>query len=439
MDYYLKPLKELIKFKTISTDSDYKEEIEKCVNWYQNLFEDNGFVVEIVRGYSNPIILAKYDNNSEQTALIYGHYDVQPAGNEKDWDSIPFELSERDNRLYARGIIDNKGQSFVHIATVLNLIKNEQLGQNVTFLLEGGEEIGSPGVANFLTDYKEKLSADYIVISDGTMIEDYPVLEVGLRGIMNLTVKVFTSDRELHSGLFGGAAPNASHELVNVLSKLYDDNKLVNMNGFYTGVEEPTEQELENNKTIPYSFEEFHKLSGTKKNISEDGVDFYTQTGLRPTVQITGIESGYNGEGYKSGIPNAAIVKLNIRLVASQDPIKVKESIVQFFSNNLAEYADFEIVHSDDEGSVPAVKIDTDNEYVQKAITILEEVYQKKVLRKYVGGTIPLVYHIEKILNIPQVIVPLVNPDSNMHSVNENYDLSYLKKALEFSNNLFKK
>ena len=204
MDLYRKLLNEVVQFQTVSFDPKYYQEITRCVKWYSKLFKKYGFHIRIIKGYDNPIILSEFTfNKTLPTVLIYGHYDVQPAAMADGWKSDPFKINERNGRLFARGVIDNKGQHLVHLATVLLLIKEKKLGYNVKFFIEGNEETGSPKIAKFFYDFKKELKTDFILISDGEQIAGHPNINAGYRGITNCTFILKTATTDLHSGIYG--------------------------------------------------------------------------------------------------------------------------------------------------------------------------------------------------------------------------------------------
>ncbi len=436
-DQYKNLLKEVLNFKSVSTDQSFLSEIQKTVVWYRNLFEKNGFQVQVIEGYDNPLIIADYvfDPNLK-TVLIYGHYDVQPALKEEGWESEPFELVERNGRLYARGVIDNKGQCLVHVVNVLEHIKNKTLGYNLKFLLEGNEETGSPLLEKFIKQKPGLLKADFVLLSDGEISGNMPNIEIGFRGIFNSTLKVQVGSVDLHSGLYGGFAPNAIFELSKIISKFYDGNNKLGDEEFYLGSATITKEMLENNKNIPFVIGEYQKNTGRRKFLTEDNLDFFTKTGLLPSIEVTGIQSGYTGEGYRNAIPHKAFAKINVRLSPTQAPEKVFQSLKNFLEKITPDYVDWEL--SFDQYN-KGVFIDINNEYVVKAKKILESVWSKPAALKYVGGSLPIITYFSEILKIPVVSLPLVNEDCNMHGANENFEISYLEKAMEFSKLFFAK
>lgn len=424
-------LKEFISFKSVSTSKDYQKDIKKTVEWLSQLFEDHGFEVEIIEGYDNPIVLAKYKVSEDyETALIYGHYDVQPASKEDGWDSDPFELSEKDGRLFARGVVDNKGQVAVHIKTIFELIEKGILKYNIKFFIEGNEETGSPNLADCIRDKKDKLGCDFVMISDGELTSGHPVIEAGFRGGFNSTLKVVTSHKELHSGIYGSASPCASHELVKFLEKLHKVDGSVAISDFYKNVDEIEDKILKMNQNMPFDLDEYKKLSGTQALLTENDYDFFTQVGLRPAVIVTGIESGYTGDGYRNSIPPVATAKINFRLVKSQKPDQIVKLFRNFVKSELPEYVDYELDVAD---PYDGVKLDLDNQYIELAEDYLNKAFNKKVLKKFCGGGLPIVTLFDEILGVPQVLAPLGNEDCNMHAVGENYRTDVLEKALKFS------
>ena len=435
LDTYRQLLGEYIANKSISTDPAFQSGVQATVAWLKQLFESHGFSFTAVEGYGNPIVVAHYETDPKlQTCLIYGHYDVQPADAADGWDSDPFTATERDGRFYCRGAIDNKGQNLVHIVSIFDLIKDGKLAYNVTFMLEGDEETGSPLLSKFIADKRDLLKADFILISDGELTANLPTIELGFRGGFNLTLTLKTSTTDLHSGMFGTGAPNSAHEMAKLLASLYDQDNHIAVPGFYDGVDEVTDDIRKNNERIPFSEEEFHKLSGAKGRLSEPGYDFYSQTALRPTIQVTGIKSGYMGEGYRNSIPASTSAKINFRLVLHQDTDQVVKAFSDYVRQTVPVYVDVDIDVSD---PYDGIKLSPDSEYVQKAYKVLCEVYVSEPLYKYVGGGIPVVTFFHDTLGTPTVSVPLANEDCYMHAANENFTLDCLEKGLDFSRRFF--
>lgn len=429
MNTYKSLLQQAIQFRSVSTDPQFAPQIEGMVSWLSETLQKKGFAVERFEGYANPIILGTYttDKNAK-TCLLYGHYDVQPANIQDGWNTEPFEVHEDENRFYARGVVDNKGQFLIHLATIFDLIDQNKLKYNIKFLIEGNEETGSPKIAQCIKDNHEKLACDFVLISDGEITGKSPVIELGFRGGANTTLTIQTATNDLHSGIYGGIAPSAAHELSKFISTLYDEKNKITIPHFYDDVDPISE------KPTPFNKHEYENITGCKTLLHEEKIDPALQTGLRPSIQVTGISTGYTGEGYRNSIPAKAIAKINFRLVKSQDPQKIMEQFEYYIKKTLPDYVSYTFEITD---PYEGIKLDINNEYVQKAQEKLTEAFQTQPLHKYSGGGLPIVTLFNDLLKVPQVLVPLGNEDCNMHGVNENFDKAILEKALLFSNNFF--
>jgi len=432
---YLKLLRECIMLKSISTDPEFTAEMQKTADWFHHQFINNGFTSELVEGFGNPIVLASFIVNKQApTILVYGHYDVQPAAKDDGWSIDPFHLTEHNGRLVGRGIVDNKGQVLIHIATIFHLIQTKSLTSNVIFMIEGNEETGSPLLESFVRAHASKLTSDYILISDGETIADYPVIEAGFRGVVNATITLRTLKTDVHSGLMGGVAPSAAHEGARLIATFHDAQNRVCVLGFYDHVVEPTVPQLKNNSAIPFSLDDYEKITGSKHVFSESKYDIYTQTGLRPALEVTGLFAGYTGVGYRNSIPGTCLIKLNARLVDGQKPEDLQKALERHVKKHLPSYVSYTIEFSE---SAPAVTIDTFDPIFGTISTILSTVSGKKVLYKYVGGSIPIVATFKEVLRKPVLSVPLANDDCNMHGADENFQTDYIKRGLDFSKHLF--
>lgn len=429
-------LSQFVTFKSISTDPVFQPEIVKTVDWLNQLFTKHGFTVETLTGSScNPVIFAHYTQNSKlKTVLVYGHYDVQPAEQADGWLSDPFVLDRKAGRLYGRGVLDNKGQILIHVYTVLDLIKSKKLAYNVKFLIEGNEETANPDLPAIIHKNKSRLKSDYVLVSDGEISGNCPVIESSLRGGFNLTLKYTTAENNLHSGLVGGAVPNAAFELSRFLSQLFDSQNRVNFSTFYDQVDPITDFQLANNKKLLEIADSPIKTSGVNALLTEPNLDFYTQTGLRPTLQITGLKSGYIADGYANIVPATAEARINFRIVASQNPEGVLAAFKKFVANRTPEYVKYEIVSS---GMHHPVKLDTSLPIFQTVSHILTQVYGQTPPLKCVGGAIPFIADVKNTLGIDTLSIPLGNEDCNMHGANENFRIELVEKGLKFSRLFF--
>lgn len=440
LNSYTTILSHFLSFKSVSTDPNFKLEMSRTAEWLRVLFEENGLVTEVwsVDG-ANPVVYADYrlpieDNAEAETVLVYGHYDVQPAEEADGWKGDPFRLREEDGRLVGRGVVDNKGQILIHMASVFKLIKEGKLKHNVKFLIEGDEETGGDELSKLVVINKEKLKADHVLISDGEIVGEFPTIEVSLRGGFNATVTFETANTNLHSGIFGGAAPNAAMELSKFVSGLFDSKNVVTIPGFYDDVDEITSEQLANNKILLEASNSNFDSTGIKKFLMEQGNDFFTQTGLRPSISVTGFKSGYVSEGYANIVPAKAEVRLNFRLVASQDPKKVIEVFKKYVEKVTPDYVKASVsVH----GPHYPIKIDVGSPKVTQVRDMLLESHGKKALSRFVGGAIPAILEFKSVLGVDSILVPLCNDDCNMHGVEENFKIHLVEKGLDFSERFF--
>jgi len=443
---FLADLGEYISFKSISTDSAYLGEIEKTVFWLKNYIEQAGGTTELFqRGNTNPVVLGNFVVDSKlPTVLVYGHYDVQPGEKADGWTtSDPFKIEikilpvkdSKNERLVARGIVDNKGQNFIHLFTICKLFKESKLKYNVKIMLEGNEESGNDDLPLILKENKERFKCDYCVVSDGEIVKLSPVMEGSLRGGGNMKVTFTTGKNNLHSGLFGGAVPSATNELVKALNTLKDKKNLVLVSDFYKNSLPLTKQILQNNKSLG-SEKGAIKLAGVKQLLTIRSLDFYTQTGCLPTLEISGIKGGYIGEGFANIVPATAEARINVRVTGKQKSHEVMKLIATHIKKNAPKYADVSI---EMESHGDAIVLDNDCDVAKTMGPLLEKVYGKKVLNKYVGGSIPILGDFQKILKTKVISVSLGNDDCNMHGTDENFRVDLVAKGLEFASKFWGK
>ncbi len=429
MEEYKKILAEYIKFKSISADKEFLPGIYSCVKFLKELFEKNGLKTKIIEGYENPLVYGEYNANKKETVLIYGHYDVQPAKKEDGWKNDPFVLYEDEKKFYGRGTADNKGQNLIHLYTIFKLLKENNLGYNIKIILEGNEETGSNKLEKFLKDYKNLLQADLVLISDGEIVKNIPIIDAGFRGVINLELEIKTAKKDFHSGLYGGVLPNALHEMIKILNTFFDKEDRVLIKGFYEKIDKIDKEIIKLNKKLLFNEKKFKKETGVKKLFNKD-LDFYTKTGLWATIQLTGLSGGYFGEGFRNAIPHSALAKINIRFVEKQNAKGIVKKIKSHLKKVIPHYVNYELRVKE---ISPAVKLDLNNSYIKKAKEVLKKVFKKDPVFKFSGGGLPIVFYFKNILKVPQVLVSLANEDCNMHSVNENFDKKLIQKGLEFS------
>lgn len=436
MDRYIKLAKEIMKFKSVSTDVAFKEDVRATADFLVDMFKKEGFEVDSYDGYGNPIVVASLIHDETlPTVLVYGHYDVQPAEMEDGWKSEPFDFVERDGRFYGRGAIDNKGQFMVHVATVLELKDKGNLRYNVKFLIEGDEETGSGDLVSFVEKNQKLLEADALMLSDGELYKNKPTIELSFRGVFNFKMIVTSSHLDLHSGLYGGYAPSSNNEVIRVLAGMKDDNGKILIDGFYDGIEGLSEEDIERAKLVDITDDEYQTASGCKGVVKLPGKTFLEQTGLYPSFEVTGFDSGYTGVGFKNIIPYKTEVKFNVRTSPVQDPDKMYELLKEYFVNELPDYVDVEFEY--DHGARGVLIDYIDDEF--RVAEFLEEAYGEKPVFKYCGGTVPIVTDLKRMFDMPIFLVPFANYDCGMHAANENFDKKVLEKALRFSELFFKK
>ncbi|NHC43005.1 dipeptidase [Bacillus sp. MM2020_1] len=426
-------LKELLRIPSISSLSEHKEDIQKAASWIANKLESIGLEhVEIVQTKGHPIIYADWlHQENAPTVLVYGHYDVQPVDPLHLWETPPFEPTIRDEKIYARGATDDKGQTFLHIKAVETLLKVKgKLPVNVKFCIEGEEEIGSPHLPPYLSENKEKLSCDVVVISDSDMWDrGVPAITYSLRGLCALELSLKTANSDLHSGMFGGGVQNANHLLVQLLSTLHDSNGKVNVDHFYDDVVELTEFEKEQIKALGFDEEKLKKSLGLTDLMGGETNNFpYAERiSSRPTLEINGLWGGFQGEGTKTVIPNEAHAKITCRLVHNQNPEKIQGLI----KNHLEEQAPKGCtvkVSLQDTGNPFLTPIDSP--MIQKAAEAYETVYGKAPVYKREGGSIPIVSDFNHSLNAPVVLMGFGLPDENLHAPNEHFNLENFDKGI---------
>ncbi len=428
---YYQILKELIGIQSVSVDTGHMNDIEKIAIYLNAMLHDNGFLSEIVHGYGNPLVLWKFSvDKSLPTMLLYGHYDIQSADASEWRKNDPFSLYIGKDKIYGRGVADNKGQFLIHLLTIFDLIQSKKLWYNVIVLLEWNEETGSQYIEKFLVDYRQDLLSDFCLISDSYIVSNTPCIDAGYRWGVNVKLKIITANTDLHSWLYGWVVPNAIHEMNKILSKLYDINNKITIPYFYYDVEDVPFDVLVKNKKMKTDTQKLMTDTWIKVIFKDKDTDMLTQIGLKPTIQITWISGGHVGDGYKNAIPNVAHAHINFRIVKNQTPRKVLGAFDQRLQTTLPEYLEYEL----EVGTVyEAVKIDTNNFYIKKAETVLQQIFGQPVFYKYSGGGLPMVDVLNRILGIKPVLIPLVNEDCNAHGVNENFDIDLIEKWFQFA------
>ncbi len=420
----------LIRIPSVSSHSDKKDEMIRCAERWVELLEEAGVdSAKILPTKGNPVVFAsKIIDDKLPTVMVYGHYDVMPAEPLELWDSPPFEPEIRDGKVYARGADDDKGQSFLHAKAFEYLIKNNELKCNVKFILEGEEEIGSPSLEQFCEENKELLQCDTILVSDTGMLgADIPSITTGLRGLGYWEIEVTGPNRDLHSGIFGGAVANPINELSKILAKLVDKKGRIKIPHFYDDVEKVSKKERAMIAQTPFDKKEYKKNLGIKHIHGEKGYSTLERTGIRPTLDICGIWGGYTDEGSKTVLPSKAYAKISTRLVPHQTFEKISTLLEKYIKKITPKYVNVEIKRL--HGATSYVCSIESKEY-QAAEKAYETVFGKKPIPVRSGGSIGVIPVFEKVLGIKPILMGFGLESNAIHSPNENFEVEIYKKGI---------
>lgn len=411
---------ELLRIPSVSSDSTRKAEMGRTAEALRAKLDKLGFSARIEQTPGHPIVYAEHlKAPGKPTVLVYGHYDVQPEDPIGEWISPPFEPEVRDGRIYARGATDDKGQAYAHVLAAELLLNNGGLPVNMKFILEGEEEIGSPSLEPFIEANKELLKSDVIVISDGSRFaKDVPTVTYGLRGLAYIEIHVQGANRDLHSGSYGGAAPNPINALCEIIAKLKDDKGRITVPGFYDSVIPLTQEERDMWAKLPHTDEAFADAIGVDALPGEEGYSVLERIWGRPTLDCNGIWGGFQGEGAKTVIAAKAGAKLSCRLVPGQDPAQVTKALMDYIPTLAPKGVKVEVI--DHHGGQP-VKFDLDSPYIKAADRALERVYGKSAAFGRTGGSIPIVADFARVLGAPVLLVDLGLNEDGLHSPNESF------------------
>ncbi|WP_457637506.1 dipeptidase [Oceanithermus sp.] len=432
------PLNELVDFlkiPSVSANPDNKEDVGRAARWLEERLRAAGFSVEVTPTAGHPIVYAeKYAGADRPTVLIYGHYDVQPPEPLELWDTPPFEPTIKDGKIYARGASDDKGQVFAHVAAVSQL--SENLPLNVKFVIEGEEEVGSPNLVPFVEANRERLATDAVLISDSPMFAPgLPTLTYGLRGLTYMEVRLRGLDRDVHSGAYGGAVPNAAHAAAWMISKLKDEMGWVRIPGFYDDVEPISPEEREMWRRLPFDPREYAAEIGAGDTSGEPGYSILERRWARPTFDVNGIGSGYQGEGSKTVIAAEAFFKFSMRLVPNQDPDRIADLTEAYLRQILPTGYQMEVIRY--HGGQP-VLVPTDSPPMQAAAAALEKAWGRETVFTREGGSIPIVHDFMRVLGAPVVLMGFGLESDNLHAPNEKLDLINFEKGIEASKNFMR-
>ncbi len=428
---FLNELFELLRIPSISADSTHNDDTARCAEAVKtSLLKAGCNHAEVCQTAGHPIVYAeKIIDPSLPTILTYGHYDVQPPDPLDLWLSGPFEPTIRDGKIFARGACDDKGQMFMHIKALESMNETNRLQCNVKFIIEGEEEVGSPNLGPFLEANQEKLKADIVLVSDTSMISmEHPSIETGLRGLAYMEVEVTGPNRDLHSGVYGGAVANPITILSKMIASLHDENNHITVEGFYDNVTDLDQAEREALNSAPFDLEEYKKDLEIKNVWGEKGYTTLERTGVRPTLELNGIWGGYIGEGAKTVLPSKAFAKISMRLVPNQNSNEISKLFTAHF-NKIA--PDCVTVKVTEHHGGEAVVTPTNSVAYKAAEKALEATFGKKPIPTRGGGSIPIIALFEKTLGLKTVLMGFGLDNDNIHSPNEKYDVVNYFKGIE--------
>ncbi len=430
-DRFLAELLELLRIPSISARTENKTDMVTCAEAVKaRLLEAGADKVEIYATEGHPVVYAeKIIDPAKPTVLVYGHYDVQPADPLELWHSGPFEPVIKDGKIFARGACDDKGQFYMHVKALETMVNTHSLSTNIKFCIEGEEEVGSPNLAKFVRSNKELLKADVILISDTAMISlDTPSIDIGVRGLSYIEVEVTGPNRDLHSGVYGGAVANPITMLAKMIASCHDENNHITIPNFYDDVIVATGAERKLMAAAPFNEQEYKDDLGVTALWGEANYSSIERTGIRPTLELNGIWGGYTGEGAKTVLPSKAFAKISARLVPNQSAEKITAKLLHYFTSIAPEGVT--VKASEHHGGEPYMTPIDSNAY-KAAAKAIKTTFGKDPIPVRGGGSIPICSLFEKELGIKIVFMGFGLDSDNLHSPNEKYDLANFYKGIE--------
>ena len=430
-DRFLSELFDLLRIPSISARAENKGDMIRCAESIkQHLLKAGASKAVVYQTEGHPVVYGeKIIDASLPTVLAYGHYDVQPADPLELWNSDPFEPVIKDGKIFARGSADDKGQFFMHIKALETLVATNTLPVNMKFIIEGEEEMGSPNLAKFVRQNKDLLKADVILISDTSMLSiENPSIDAGVRGLSYIQIEVTGANRDLHSGVYGGAVANPINVLAKMIASCHDENNHITIPGFYDDVAVASAEDRKKMALAPFDESAYMKDLGITKLVGEKGYTTNERTGIRPTIEVNGIWGGYTGEGSKTVLPAKAYAKISARLVPNQSSKKITEKLFSYFKSIAP--AGVTIKVEEHHGGEPYVTPIDSIEYKAASMAI-KETFGKEPIPVRGGGSIPICALFEEVLGIKIVFMGFGLDSDNLHSPNEKYDLVNFYKGIE--------
>lgn len=430
-------LRELLCIPSVSTDPAYRADIDRAADWVAGRLGALGLATERIPTDGHPLIYAETPRvEGAPTALVYGHYDVQPADPFDLWVSPPFEPTVRDGNLYARGATDDKGQFLTHVFSAEAWLKTEgRLPLNVKYLIEGEEEVGSASLQSYLEQHPDRLACDCVVISDGAQFAPgQPAITYGLRGIAYFDLVFKGPDRDLHSGTFGGSVTNPANALAKVLAALVDEHGRITVPGFYDDVVPLSPQEREGFARLDFDQRRYFEQIGVDGAVGEEGYTVLERRWARPTCDVNGLWSGYQGTGAKTVLPAEAGAKFSFRLVPNQDPAKITASLRAMLASMCPPGIRWELTSHHNS---PGVLVPLESPYVQAAARAIEQAFGRRPVFTREGGSIPIVLSFYKHLRADALLIGWGQDDDNTHSPNEKFALADFHRGIKASARLW--
>jgi acetylornithine deacetylase/succinyl-diaminopimelate desuccinylase-like protein len=430
-DRFLEELITLLRIPSVSARSEHKPDMQTCAEAVRKSLHDAGAdKAEIYPTDGHPIVYGeKIIDPAKPTILVYGHYDVQPPDPLDLWHSGPFDPVIRDGRLYARGSADDKGQVYMHVKAFETMVRTSTLTCNVKFIIEGEEEIGSPSLGKFVEAHTGLLKSDVILISDTSMLStETPSIDVGLRGLTYIEVAVTGPDRDLHSGVYGGAVANPITILAKMIASMHDEANHITIPGFYDDVQAVSPAERAELGRAPFDEAAYKKDLGIKELWGETGYSTHERTGIRPTLEVNGIWGGYTGEGAKTVLPSKAFAKISCRLVPNQTSARITELLMKHLQKIAPPYITVE-AHEHHGGDPYVTPVDSIP--YKAAVRAMEATFGKEPIPLRGGGSIPITALFEKSLGVKVVLLGFGLDSDNLHSPNEKFDLFNFYKGIE--------
>jgi acetylornithine deacetylase/succinyl-diaminopimelate desuccinylase-like protein len=428
---FISELCQYVRYPSVSAQANHGRDMFSCATWLAQHCRQIGLEAEVRPTKGHPVVVAKTPRTAKSRKrhfIVYGHYDVQPAEPFDLWKTPPFEPRITGHTLYARGASDNKGQNFAHLKAVEAFLKTgTELPCDLTFLIEGEEEVGSGSLPEFLEVNRDELDCDAVVISDtGMPSPKHPALTYALRGIAAFEITLHGPSRDLHSGIFGGSVQNPATALCQLLARVHDQHGRITIPGFYKEVKTLTAFERKQFRRLPFKEATYRKFLGVPKLFGERGYTPVEQFSARPTFEINGLTSGYQGEGSKTIVPAWARAKITTRLVPNQTPAKIIKAVRAFFKKHCPPGVHLEIKSG--HGAEPYL-VSPQSPDAQAALRALRKAFGREPVPIREGGSIPIVNQFKKILGVDTLLVGLALPDDNAHSPNEKFDLNIFEKG----------